>query len=127
MIFSGSVTVTKENQQKKPYDFIAAPWVASENFPRLERKPLHKPYPVQNSWWLARIQGEAFDVLHTLGLGVSARLAGSILHAWAFPPGSKKEDGAGSAAKVWAMLKESYAELGIKEKFNNLVVSMFTK
>jgi hypothetical protein len=54
-------------------------------------------------------------VLHTLDLGVSARLAGSILHAWTFPPESRKEDGAGNAAKVWAILKEAYAELGIKE------------
>lgn len=67
-----------------------------------------------------------FDVLHTLDLGVTARLAGSILHAWAYPPGSKKEVGPGNTAKIWALLKEAYAELHITEKYNNLVVSMFT-
>ena len=60
-----------------------------------------------------------------LGFRRTARLAGSILHAWTLPPGSKKKDGLGNAAKIWAMLKEAYAELDIKEKFNNMVVSMF--
>ena len=67
-----------------------------------------------------------FDVLHTLDLGVTARLAGSILHAWVYPPGSKKDVGPGNTAKIWAMLKEAYTELHITEKYNNLVVSMFS-
>ena len=57
---------------------------------------------------------------------MTARMAGSVLHAWAFLRGAKKQDGSKNTAEVWALLKEAYKDLGIKEKFNNLVVSMFT-
>lgn len=65
------------------------------------------------------------DVLHTLDLGVAARLAGSVLHVWIFPDNCKK-DAISNCAKAWAELKQGYQELGTQERFNNIVISMFT-
>ena len=107
-----------------PYDFTDSPGWQLKSFQGLKESPCtnHTLFTIPGGLPEYRV---CLDVLHTLDLGVTARLAGSILHAWTFPPGSKKKDGPGNAAKIWAMLKEAYAELDIKEKFNNMVVSMF--
>ena len=115
----------KRNPAKNPYDVTSEPGWQMKTLQGLKESPCtnHTLFNIPGGLPEYRV---SLDVLHTLDLGVSARLAGSILHAWTFPPESRKEDGARNAAKVWAMLKEAYTELGINEKFNNLVVSMFT-
>jgi len=59
-------------------------------------------------------------------LSAASRNARSILHAWTFPPGCRKQDGPANVAKVWQMLKEANSKLKVKEKLNNVATSMFT-
>ena len=115
----------KGNHLKNPFDFTSEPGWEMKSLEGLKESPCtnHTLFKIPGGLPEYRV---CFDVLHTLDLGVTARLAGSILHAWAYPPGSKKEVGPGNTAKIWALLKEAYAELHITEKYNNLVVSMFT-
>ena len=107
-----------------PYDFTDSPGWQLKSFQGLKESPCtnHTLFTIPGGLPEYRA---CLDVLHTLDLGVTVRLAGSILHAWTLPPGSKKKDVPGNAAKIWAMLKEAYAEFDIEEKYNNMVVSMF--
>ena len=115
----------KKDPSKNPYDFTTEPGWALKSFEGLKESPCtkHTLFTIPGGLPEYRV---CLDVLHTLDLGVTARMAGSVLHAWAFPPGAKKQDGSKNTAEIWALLKEAYKDLGIKEKFNNLVVSMFT-
>ena len=72
-----------------PYDF-RQPWMATEKFSRLERKPLHQPHSFHYPWWVAWVQGVLGCSSH-LGFRRTARLAGSILHAWTLPPRQQEE------------------------------------
>ena len=97
-----------------PYDFTDSPGWQLKSFQGLKESPCtnHTLFTIPGGLPEYRA---CLDVLHTLDLGVTVRLAGSILHAWTLPPGSKKKDVPGNAAKIWAMLKEAYAELDIEE------------
>ena len=114
----------KTDPNKNPYDFTDNPGWQLTSFEGLKESPCtnHCLFSIPGGLPEYRV---CLDVLHTLDLGVTARLAGSILHSWAFPPGSKKKEGTGNTAGIWAMLKDAYLELSIKEKFNNIVLSMF--
>ena len=108
---------SKKDPTKNPYDFATEPGWALKSFEGLKESPCtkHTLFTIPGGLPEYRV---CLDVLHTLDLGVTARMAGSVLHAWAFPPGAKKQDRSKNTAEVWALLKEAYKDLGIKEKFN---------
>ena len=114
----------KKDPKKNPYDFTPDPCWKKKTMQCLKESPCttHPLFSIPGGLPEYRI---SLDVLRTLDLGVTARLAGSILHAWAWPAGEKRANGACNTAKIWALLKDAYAELQTREKFNNLVVSMF--
>lgn len=114
----------KQSLHKNPYDFRAQPGWALKSYQGLKESPCtqHTLFTIPGGLPEYRV---SLDVLHTIDLGVAARLAGSILHCWAFPNNAKR-DGSMNCAKAWADLKNAYQELGTKERFNNMVISMFT-
>ena len=110
---------------KNPFDFTKHPQWKLKPLQGLKQSPCtqHPLLKIPGGLPEYRV---SLDVLHTIDLGVASRIAGSILHAWAFPPGCRKQDGPGNVTKVWQMLKEAYSELKTNEKFNNMTTSMFT-
>lgn len=114
----------KKKGNKYPYNFTTTPGWTLKTFQGLKESPCteHTLFTIPGGLPEYRV---ALDVLHTIDLGVAARLAGSILHCWSYPSGARREEGPGNCAQVWAQLKEAYQELGTKEKYNNIVVSMF--
>ena len=114
----------RQDDSKSPWDFTEKPGWKLKPYKDLKESPCtsHPLFKIPGGLPEYRI---CLDALHTLDLGLSARLAGSILHCWAFPPGATKSAGACNIAKIWASIKEAYEALKIKEKFNNMTVSMF--
>ena len=89
----------KGNPVKNPFDFTSEPGWGMKSLEGLKGSPCtnHTLFKIPGGLPEYRV---CFDVLHTLDLGVTARLAGSILHAWVYPPGSKKDVGPGNTAKI---------------------------
>jgi hypothetical protein len=108
-----------------PYDFTDSPGWQLKSFQGLKESPCtnHTLFTIPGGLPEYRA---CLDVLHTLDLGEQLGWQDLSCMLGPSPPGSKKKDGPGNAAQIWAMLKEAYAELDIKEKFNNMVVSMFS-
>ena len=73
-----------------------------------------------------------FDGLHTIELGLVARLAGSTLHGLVYSGGLNGEQTSNPKVaqknldSFWTELKECYRELHIDERLNNLKLSMFS-
>ena len=73
-----------------------------------------------------------FDGLHTIELGLVARLAGSTLHGLCYcgglgtqPHTNKASEAQKNLDRFWNMLKKAYKELGEEERLNNLKLTMF--
>ena len=73
-----------------------------------------------------------FDGLHTIELGLVARLAGSTLHALCYcgglgtqPHTNKAPEAQKNLDVFWNMLKKAYKELGEEERLNNMKLTMF--
>ena len=121
MNFAGSALAAKLTRAG---DFTFSPGWKLKSLQGLKESPSsnHPLFQIPGGVPAYRI---SLDVLHTLDLGVTARVCGSVLHCWAYPAGCHKEDGPGNVAKIWKACKKAYEELNIQEKFNNLTVSMF--
>ena len=107
------------NANKNLYDFTDNPGWQLKSFEGLKESPCtsHPLFTIPGGLPEYRV---CLDVLHTLDLGVTARL---YLACLVFS--TLKKEGAGNTAKLWAMVKDAYTEAGTKEKFNNIMVSMF--
>ena len=116
---------SRKDKDKNPWDFRSNPGWTLKSKQGLKESPSsnHTLFQIPGGLPEYRI---SLDVLHTVDLGVAARILGSILHCWAYPNG-QKEEGPSNIAKIWAACKKAYQELEIEEKFNNITLSMFEK
>ena len=118
----------KKIKGKSPWDWRDEPgWTLASGLEQshegLEQSPSTHILVNAIPGGLARFR-PCIDVLHTIDLGLACRIAGSVLHAWCFPPGSRAADGDKHLQKIWHQIREAYQDLGISERFTNIVLSM---
>ena len=115
------------------YDFSERPGWSMHS---LEYQLAH---PASNHPLVTQVPGCAaafriqYDGLHTIELGLVARLAGSTLHALCYCGGFPEEPATADPRKAqaildefWCLLKQAYKHLSIEERLNNLKLAMFS-
>jgi hypothetical protein len=94
---------------------------------RLERKP-PSSHPL-----LTKIPGcvvgwrPCIDILHTLDLGVSQRLCGSVLHTWCYQEACDKAMAAKNMRQTWNQIQDKYKSMKVSEKSTNIFLSQFSQ
>lgn len=68
----------------------------------------------------------SIDILHTLDLGVSSRVCGSVLHSWCYKEACNKAQAANNMREVWNSIHEKYKSMKVQERFTNLNLAQFT-
>ena len=68
----------------------------------------------------------SIDILHTLDLGVSSRVCGSVLHSWCYKAACNKAQAANNMREVWNSIHEKYKSMKVQERFINLNLAQFT-
>ena len=66
------------------------------------------------------------DILHTLDLGVSQRLCGSVLHTWCYQEACEKAMAPKNMREVWNRIQDKYKSMRVKERFTNIFLSQFS-
>lgn len=66
------------------------------------------------------------DILHTLDLGVSQRLCGSVLHTWCYQEACDKAMAPKNMREVWNRIQDKYRSMKVKERFTNIFLSQFS-
>jgi hypothetical protein len=114
-------------QTQKPLGFQRPTIMALAWFQRLERKP-PSSHPL-----LTKIPGCVFgyrpciDILHTLDLGVSQRLCGSVLHTWCYQEACDKAMAAKNMRQTWNQIQDKYKSMKVSEKSTNIFLSQFSQ
>lgn len=68
----------------------------------------------------------SIDILHTLDLGVSSRVCGSVLHSRCYKEACNKAQAANNMRGVWNSIHEKYKSMKMQERFTNLNLAQFT-
>ena len=66
------------------------------------------------------------DILHTLDLGVSQRLCGSVLHTWCYQEACNKAMAQQNLRQVWKQIQGKYKSMKVTERFTNIFLSQFS-
>lgn len=116
----------RKEKNKSPFDFRDKPAWKLHDHGGLQKSP-----PTSHTL-LTQIPGGSMayrvciDVLHTLDLGVSSRLCGSVLHSWCYPEACNKAKATSNMRDTWASIQAKYKSMQIQERFTNLNLSQFT-
>lgn len=115
----------RQQKGKSPWDFRSAPgW-------QLKQPAKLKAEPPSNHKLLTDIPGglvayrPAIDLLHTVDLGVSQRIVGSILFTWCFHSGATKTEASKNLRSLWDTIQAKYKTMKVSERFTNLTLSQF--
>ena len=120
-IFAGFATATLS-----PWDFRDEPaW-------KLHDARGLKESPPSSHTLLTQIPGcsmayrVSIDILHTLDLGVSSRVCGSVLRSWCYKEACNKAQAANNMREVRNSIQEKYKSMKVQERFTNLNLAQFT-
>ena len=113
-------------KHKSPWDFRDQPsWHLHDSRGLKESHPSSHPL-------LTKIPGcvvgyrPCIDILHTLDLGVSQRLCGSVLHTWCYQEACDKAMAAKSMRQTWNQIQDKYKSMKVSERFTNIFLSQFS-
>lgn len=96
----------KQTAGKSPYDFRDKPgW---KFIGPTQLKTAYRP---------------SIDLLHTLGLGVSVRICGSVLYCWCFEENATKQQATKNLRILWESIQRKYKDMKVSERFTNLTLS----
>ena len=91
-----------------------------------------KESPPSSHPLLTKIPGCVFgyrpciDILHTLDLGVSQRLCGSVLHTWCYQEACDKAMAAKNMRQTWNQIQDKYKSMKVSERSTNIFLSQFS-
>lgn len=115
----------KQQNGKSPWDFRDDPGWKLHSPAKLKAQP-PSTHPL-----LVKIPGglvayrPAIDLLHTVDLGVSVRICGSILYSWCFQGNATKADATKNMRVLWESIQQKYKSMKVAERFTNLTLSQF--
>ena len=90
-----------------------------------------KESPPSSHPWLTEIPAcvvgyrPCIDILHTLDLGVSQRLCGSVLHTWCYQGACDKAMAQKNMRQVWIRIQDKYRSMKVKKRLTNIFLSQF--
>ena len=113
-------------KHKSPWDFRGQPsWHLHYSRGLKESHPSSHPL-------LTKIPGcvvgyrPCIDILHTLDLGVSQRLCGSVLHTWCYQEACDKAMAAKNMRQTWNQIQDKYKSMKVSERSTNIFLSQFS-
>lgn len=113
----------KQTAGKSPYDFRDKPgW-------KIKLPGQLKAEPPSTHALLTEIPGglaayrPSIDLLHTLDLGLSVRICGSVLYSWCFQENATKQEAAKNLRILWESIQHKYKTMKVSERFTNLTLS----